>query len=417
MNKRKLVISSSLANIFEWYDYALYGHFAQLIGDKFFSGGDPAISLLEAFLVFAVGYLMRPLGGIFFGVLGDKYGRKAALSSAIICMAFPTAMIGLLPTYNDVGSIATTLMIVVRVLQGLSMGGALTGSISFIIEHTDPKQRGLVGSLPMACICIGLLLGSFVSYLVRISLSPEQFDSFGWRIPFLLGIFIFFVGSYIRKSTEETPLFEELRSAGNISKTPLRSVITDHWFDMLMTVFINSTGSVIFYLEAIYLAIFLKNGRGFDVSSVDYLNSLGYIIMAVVAVIIGWLSDIVERRRLFMIFNIMILIIFNCGFMNFFDTGNFMITALAQIALAIFAGAYIGPEPALQAEFYPTNIRNTALSLSYNVSVSLFGGTAPYVITLLVTKTGSLSTVSYYITSCAVCSLIGLYFYKNRAQL
>ena len=144
MNKHKLILTSSVANSFEWYDYALFGHFAPIIGQKFFPNSDPSISLLYAFLAFAVGYLMRPIGGIFFGVIGDRFGRRAALSASVICMAFPTAAIGFLPTYETAGIAATSMMILVRMLQGLSMGGALTGSISFIIEHIQKKITGVL---------------------------------------------------------------------------------------------------------------------------------------------------------------------------------------------------------------------------------------------------------------------------------
>ncbi|MBA2629151.1 MAG: MFS transporter, partial [Rickettsiaceae bacterium] len=167
MNKKKLVFTSGVANTFEWYDYALFGHFAPIIGAKFFPESDPNTALLHAFLAFAIGYLMRPLGGIFFGIVGDKFGRKIALSSSIMCMAIPTAAIGFLPTYETWGIVSTGLMIVVRMLQGLSMGGALTGSVSFIIEHTNKEERGFFGSISMASICVGILLGSLVSFIVK----------------------------------------------------------------------------------------------------------------------------------------------------------------------------------------------------------------------------------------------------------
>ena len=192
MSKRKIIFSSGLANIFEWYDYALFGHFALILGAKFFPENDPNTSLLYAFLAFALGYLMRPLGGVFFGILGDRFGRKTALSASIMCMAVPTMTIGLLPTYDSIGITATILMIVARMLQGLSMGGALTGSISFVIEHAPKEHRGLAGSISMSSICIGILLGSIVAHSIKSLLPEESFNDWGWRVPFLIGIFIIF---------------------------------------------------------------------------------------------------------------------------------------------------------------------------------------------------------------------------------
>ena len=415
MNRRKLIFSSGVANSFEWYDYALFGLFAPIIAQKFFPSEDPSTALLETFFVFAVGYCMRPLGGIFFGVIGDRFGRKVALSLSVICMAAPTAAIGLIPSYESIGITATTLMILVRMVQGLSMGGALTGSISFIIEHTPKEQRGLIGSVPMASICIGILLGSSISILVRSLMSTENFLDFGWRIPFLLGIFIFFAGVYIRKYTTETPLFEDAKNRGEIVRSPLKKVIKYYWFDMLVSMAINATGSVLFYLVAIYLVSYLKITRKFDDNAVTILANAGYVLMAFFTIFVAWLSDKIGRRKIYLI-NLIIIIVLSPILLELLEVGDFTTVAFAYIAMALMAAAYIGPEPALQAEFYPTNIRNTALSVSYNMATSIFGGTTPYFIALLVQNTSSITYSVYYIIAISVLSIIGLYFYKDRSS-
>jgi MHS family proline/betaine transporter-like MFS transporter len=414
MNKHKLILTSSVANSFEWYDYALFGHFAPVIGQKFFPNTDPSISLLYAFLAFAVGYLMRPIGGIFFGVIGDKFGRRVALSASVICMAFPTAAIGFLPTYETAGIAATSMMILVRMLQGLSMGGALTGSISFVIEHTEKNHRGFTSSFSMASICVGILFGSLVSYLIKSIFTPEQFNSWAWRLPFLIGIFIFFAGIYIKKHTAETPLFLENKSYGKVEQRPLKFAFKHHWFDMLISILINGTGSVIFYVESIYLISYLKIHRGFGENEVSNLVNICYIIMIVVTILGGWLSDKIGRRKIFAI-NLVIIILTSTFLLESFEFGNFSSIIIAQIIIAILAALYIGPEPALQAELYPTNIRSTALSVSYNTATSIFGGTAPYIMESLV-QNGNMGSGSIYIIVCAVLSLIALYFYIDRSQ-
>ena len=414
MNKHKLILTSSVANSFEWYDYALFGHFAPIIGQKFFPNTDPSISLLYAFLAFAVGYLMRPIGGIFFGVIGDRFGRRAALSASVICMAFPTAAIGFLPTYETAGIAATSMMILVRMLQGLSMGGALTGSISFVIEHTEKSHRGFTSSFSMSSICVGILFGSLVSYLIKSIFTPEQFNSWAWRLPFLIGIFIFFAGIYIKKHTAETPLFLENKSYGRVEQHPLKFVFKHHWFDMLISILINGTGSVIFYVESIYLISYLKIHRGFGEDEVSNLVNICYIIMIIVTILGGWLSDKIGRRKIFVI-NLVIIILTSTFLLESFEFGNFSSIIIAQIIIAILAALYIGPEPALQAELYPTNIRSTALSVSYNTATSIFGGTAPYIMESLV-QNGNMGSGSIYIIVCAVFSLIALYFYVDRSQ-
>lgn len=415
MKKWKLILSSGIANTFEWYDYALFGYFAPVIGTKFFPASDPSATLIYAFFAFALGYLMRPIGGIFFGIIGDKFGRKAALSTSIICMAVPTAIIGLLPTYETIGITATVLMIIGRMLQGLSMGGALTGSISFLIEHTPKNKRGGAGSVPMASICIGILLGSLAAYAVQAILTKEQFLDFGWRLPFLIGVLIMFVGFYIRKNMKETPLFEHMRKEGKIIESPLSEVIKKHSGDMFVSILINATGSVIFYLQATYIMNFLKVNRGFAEDQVNSIAIVCFIIMAFATVIAGRLSDRVGRRKIFVV--LLGLIIATSPFIiHFFEHGDILEVAIAQVVLSIFAGAYIGPEPALQAEFYPTRVRNTALSVSYNLATSIFGGTTPLALAYLMHKTGSVSSCAYYIIGCALLSLVALCFYKDRSE-
>ena len=414
MNKRKLILTSGIANSFEWYDYALFGHFAPVIGQKFFPNNDPSTSLLYAFLVFAIGYLMRPIGGIFFGIIGDKFGRRAALSASIICMAFPTAAIGILPTYETAGIVATSMMILVRMLQGLSMGGALTGSISFVIEHSEKNQRGFISSFSMSSICIGILLGSLVFYLTTSIFTPEQFDSWAWRLPFLIGVLIFFAGIYIKKHTAETPLFLDSQVNGKMEKNPLKFVFKNHFFDMIISILINGTGSVIFYVESIYLISYLKIHRGFDENEVSNLVNICYIIMIIVTIFGGWLSDKIGRKRIFVIN--LLLIIFSARFLfESFEFGNFNSIIIAQIIIAILASMYIGPEPALQAELYPTSVRSTALSISYNTATSVFGGTAPYIMESLVQK-GTIKSGAIYIIICSILSLIALYFYVDKSE-
>ncbi|PCJ29724.1 MAG: MFS transporter [Rickettsiales bacterium] len=415
MNKRKLILTSGVANSFEWYDYALIGNFAPILGKKFFPDADPSAALLQVFLVFAVGYLMRPIGGVFFGIIGDKFGRKSALSTAIMCMAVPTAAIGFLPTYETLGISATILMVIFRMLQGLSMGGALTGSIAFVIEHSPKEHRGALGSVAMSSICIGILLGSLVAFATQNLFTTEQFEDWAWRVPFIIGIAVYFAGIYIKNNTKETPLFEEAKAHCEIAKTPLRTAFRYHWFDMLMSFFINATGSVIFYIEAIYLASYLKINRGFPESDVGILITCCYIIMIFVTLFAGWLSDKIGRRKIF-ILNLLFIIAVIPFLMEVMENGTFTAVIGAQVIIAIIAATYIGPEPALQAEFYPTSIRNTALSISYNTGTSVFGGTAPYIMESLVQNTNTITSSVYYIITCAFVSLAALYFYKDKSS-
>ncbi|MEY3197017.1 MAG: hypothetical protein RLZZ59_385 [Pseudomonadota bacterium] len=414
MNIKKLIFSSGVANSFEWYDYALFAHFAGIIGDKFFPSEDHNASLLNAFFVFAMGYLMRPVGGVIFGTIGDKFGRRIALSASVMCMGLPTAIIGLLPTYEDIGITASILMVIARMLQGLSMGGALTGAISFSIEHAPKERRGITGSISMAGICIGVLVGAIVASITENCLSKENFHSWGWRIPFILGIAIVLAGYYIKKHTTETPMFNTARTHHTILKSPLKEVMRNHWKDMLISIVINSTGSLLFYLQAVFLKNYLSSERNIDHSTLNYMINSSYVIMAIFTIFSGWLSDIIGRVRIYAILNIIIMLS-SFMIMEIFDIGNVEGIWIAQIILSILAASYIGAEPALQAEFYPTNVRNTALSISYNLAVSIFGGTTPYILLTLLNKTHTIVSTAYYMIGCAFFSTIALFFYKNRS--
>ncbi len=413
--KKRIIFSSGIANAFEWYDYALFGHLAQIIGQKFFPESDPSVALLDAFLVFAAGYLMRPFGGVLFGIMGDRFGRRTALSASVLLMAFPTALIGFIPTYESIGVIAPALMLLARLLQGLSMGGALTGSVSFLIEHADSRKKGLAGSIPIAGICIGILMGSVVISVVKSLMTLEQFYDWGWRCPFLLGIFILFAGIYIKKYTFETPSFESAKLNGQIENSPISSVFANYKLNMLISIFINSTGSVLFYFQAIYMVNYLKLMRGFSDIEINTISNFTYIFMAIIAVSAGWISDQIGRLKIYKI-TISIIILSSWYAIILIQDGTFAQVCIGQLILAFATAAYIGAEPVLQAEFYPTRIRNTALSFSYNLATTIFGGTTPYIITFFVLKTGSIEAVSYYILFCSILSSIALYWYSIRMK-
>lgn len=415
MSKKKLIFSSGIANSFEWYNYALCGHLATILSDKFFPENDPSIQILNGFLLFAIGYVARPLGGVIFGIVGDKLGRKKALTASIMCMAYPTALISILPTYETVGITATILMVIIRMLQGLSMGGALTGSVSFLMEHTDKKERGLLGSVPMASISVGILAGSLITFLIKIYLNDADFENWGWRIPFFLGIFIVFAAKYINNNMDETPKFESIQENDKILKSPLSKALKSNWKDILISIAINSTGSVLFYMQAIYMVNYLALERGLSEIDLSYLINISYVIIMAFTMISGWLSDKIGRIKLYRIQ--LVLLAFSCvSLLSLVENGSIGEIWVAMIILGIFAGMYIGAEPILQAELFPTNIRNTSLSISYNISTSIFGGLTPYVLQLLLIKTKSLSAGAYYLIACTILSFISLFFYKDRSS-
>jgi len=413
MKRLKLILIAALANTFEWYDYTLFGNFADIIGSKFFHEQDPKSAILKAFVVFAAGYITRPLGGAFFGIIGDKIGRKTALSTAVILMGLPTVSISLLPSYQYWGIWSTIILVFLRMLQGLSMGGVLTSSICFSIEHSDKKHQNFISSISMASICAGILLGSIVAFTTRSSLSSDDFENWGWRIPFFLGAIVIFVGLYIKKYTSETPDFKEEAFKDETFLAPLTQTIMLYWKKMLISIGINATGSILFYLQAVYLANYLKLNSNFSIVVIDKISSISYACMIFFTLFAGWIADKFGNVRILRI-NLVVLLLAILPLLTMTYSDNIYQIMFVQICLGFLAATYISIEVAMQANFYPANIRSTALALSYNIATTIFGGATPYILENITQTTGSITSCSYYVIFFAFISLYSVFLYNKK---
>jgi MHS family proline/betaine transporter-like MFS transporter len=412
---RKIIIAGMLGNGLEWYDYALYAYTTLIISKLFFPAGDETVHLLATLGIFAVGFVARPFGGIVFGVVGDKFGRRRALVLSIFMMAIPTGCIGLLPTYSQIGIFAPLLLTLIRVLQGLSLGGAFSGSMTFLVEHAPAKQRGLVGSASICSLVIGFLLGSLVSLLVKSLVTDVQYESWGWRIPFLLGIAIGFIGFYIRKHCEESPSYEIAKREGGLSATPVRDVLRFEMKHMAQAIGIYMTVTMPFYLLSAYFMTFTEHTLGRSSEEALTLNFINMLILLVISPFSAWLSDRVGRRKVLGITAFAILLGTYPVF-TMLQQPEFFTIALGQAIFAVGVAFYIGPVPALLVEIFPTRVRYTAMSLSYNICAALFGGTAPMVCQWLITATGNTYSIAYYVIVCAVISLVALFYYRDRHE-
>ena len=409
----KAIATSMVGNLFEWYDYALFGYFAPIIGKLFFPSTDKTVELIAAFGVFAAGFLVRPLGGIIFGHIGDRLGRKHALLLTIMFMAIPTTIIGLLPSHEQIGISASILLILMRMLQGISMGGNYGGSITFSTEHTPGKNRGLVGSLAVTSCLVGILLGSTTAALFSHLLTEQELYTWGWRIPFLMGIFICLVGLYMRKNITESPEFLVAEQTGKLSDQPIVHVFKEHGHVLTKVVLAVMLHDLSFYILFVYMATYFSNVLGLAESTALMINSLNLVVVCIFTLLSAWLSDRIGRKPvlavssfLFIIGTIPLLTIVS----NSMDSTTIFI---GQMILAIAVGGYFGPIPALMVESYPTSIRYSAVSITTNISGPLFGGTAPMIVTWLISITGSKLIPAYYLTCGAIISLIALRFIKS----
>lgn len=410
---RKVVIAGMLGNALEWYDYALYAFTTLIISKLFFPAGNETAHLLATLGIFAVGFVARPFGGIFFGVIGDRFGRRKALVLSIFMMAIPTGCIGLLPTYEHIGILAPVLLTIIRVLQGLSLGGAFSGSMTFLVEHAPAGKRGAVGSASVVSLILGFMIGSLVCLAVKAPLTVEQYENWGWRIPFILGIAISLIGFYIREHCEESPTYEAAKREGTLSKTPVRDVLRMEMKHMVQAIGIYMSVTMPFYLVATYFITFTEHTLMRSNSEALALNFMNMSILLVLSLTSGWLSDKVGRRKVLAWAAVLYLLAAYPSFM-LLKQPELSSIVLGQVLMSIVVGVYIGPVPALLVEIFPTRVRYTGMSLSYNIAAATFGGTAPMACQWLINKTGDIYSIAYYVMLCAVVSLIALYFYRDR---
>jgi len=412
---KKVIISGMIGNGLEWYDFAIYTYMVTVISKLFFPEGNEQAHLLATFAIYAVGFVARPFGGVLFGWIGDKFGRRNALVISIFLMALPTGLIGMLPTYAQVGMIAPWLLVCLRVLQGLSLGGAFSGSITFLVEHSPPGKRGLVGSASIVSLAFGFLLGSVIVMLVKFPITDMQFEEWGWRIPFLLGVPIGFIGLYIRNHCEESPCYEAAKKEGALSKTPLRDALTQEWKHVLQSIGIYMSVTMPFYLASAYFITFTEKTLGFSKDYALQLNFMVMMLLLVLAPISAGLSDRIGRRKL-LLAAAFAFIVSAYPIFTLLLSKDAHSVFLAHLWFGILVGIYTPPVPTILVEIFPTRVRYTGMALSYNISAAAFGGTTPMVAQWLIQRTGDPYMIAYYVMLCAVISIIALFFYRDRYQ-
>lgn len=402
---RRATAGATVGSVVEWFDVAVYGYLAGVLGKVFFPGGDTTTQLLSSFAVFGAAFVVRPLGGIFFGTLGDRIGRKKTLAWVIVSVSIATLSIGLLPSYSSIGLLAPTLLVVLRLVQGFSAGGEMGGASAFVAEYAPKKRRGyLVSLVEMGCI-LGFLLGSLVVMVLHFALTAEQVQDWGWRIPFLMTAPLGFIGLYIRNKLEETPEFTALRARGGIAKHPLRESVTQHWRSILRT-----AGFALFQNAALYVILtFIPSYQEATLGHTATLASVSSVIsMTLVCLTIpltGALSDVVGRRPV-LGGSCVLAVLFSYPLFVLMDSESTMLAVLAHCGLGLILGIFLGPTLAAMNEMFSTRVRYGGFSLGYNFSVSFFGGTAPFLVTFLVARTGIIASPAFYIMASALITLL-----------
>lgn len=393
---RKAIIAGILGNAIEWYDFALYGHFSLFIGQTFFPKEKPGVAVLAAFAVFSVSFFMRPLGAVIFSAIGDRYGRKRALSLSMLGMAIPTAGIGLLPGFADIGYAATVLLVLLRLFQGLSLGGEMGGAVTYVMEHTPEHRIGLASSLIQASTCLGLLAGTLISSGISAGLTETQFGDWGWRIPFLLGLLAAWIGLRIRSSMPESALYELARTEERLVRNPVKTLFGSHRREIWLGVSVIAPMTCGFFFAFVYFNSFMIGTLEFPASHALLITSSGLILSLATTLLGGWLADRHGYRPVLAGgAGLLLLGVLPVAGLLSGEAGMGKVVP-AFLGFALLLGIYTSAAFAAVAGLFRTEVRYSGVSFAVNIASPIFGSTAPLLAAWLTAEYGVITGLEIF---------------------
>lgn len=398
---RRVLSSAAIGQFVEWYDFVIYAYSAGIIATLFFPNSDPTAALLSTFAVYAVGFIMRPLGGFLFGSLGDRLGRRKILSFVILLMGAATVAIGLLPTYAQVGILAPILLVICRLVQGLSAAGETIGSNSFVAEHAPANRRGLYVAFTWSFAVVPPIVGALLILLLTNLLTADDYASWGWRIPFLVGGPLALVGLYIRNKLDESPAFKATQAAKRVAASPIIEALRTQKRDMAYSFALATFSALGFYTFVGYFVSYLTNTVGLSSNSALISNSIGLVIACLAMIGSGGISDRFGRKPVLIVGVVLSGLACIPAFM-IASQGTLASAIIGQGMLAISNGLFWGPIGIVIMELFPTRTRFSASAISYNLAYTIFGGTAPFVGTWLVMQTGNKISPAFYMAAVSV---------------
>lgn len=403
-DQRRALIAAGVGHFVEYYDYTVYGFVAASVATNFFPSSDPTAAMLSTFAAFALAFVARPIGGLVFGHFGDRLGRRGVLAASVLLMGAGSLVIGIAPTYAAVGAAAPAILVLARLIQGFSAGGENSGAASFLLEYAPRSRRGFFTSIQMTALMAAMIFGSGAVALLRTIMSPEAFDSWGWRIPFLLGAAIALVGLYLRLRLEDTPAFRRIETTEVVARIPLAVTLTRHWREVLICAGFYTSSSVASYILLVFMPTYSAAEFGVSKSQALYSNTVALALLMILVPFVGAWSDRIGRKKP--------LIIFNAGLalaalplIQFMSQGGLIRVVVAQLVFAVISAFFFGAGTAAAGELFPTRVRYTGLSLGNNAATALFGGTAPFIATWLIASTGSAVSPAFLLIASALVTL------------
>ena len=416
--QRKVALAACFGSFLEWYDFLTFASLATVFGKLFFPADDPVASLLASLATFGVGMVVRPLGAALFGSLGDRYGRRIVFIATIALMGLATFGVGLLPVHADVGFIAPLLLVSLRLLQGLAMGGEIGGAIVYLTEHAPLERRGTTTSVLQLMGPLGVMTSTFQIVLLQRWLSEAEFLAWGWRVPFLLSALLLTISIKSRMALHESPVFKSLSDNHQVAKTPLRDCLADPLTRKRMALLffcISSGGSLLFFSSQVYAPVFLKTVAGMSSTLVGELTIAATLLLFPLTILAGWLSDHIGRQPVLLAG----LLLGAAGVMPVYwgllHFGGAQLDSLAVVGLLLVlvtAVALItGPQTAFLAELFPARMRYSAVGLPHNLAAGWIGGMSPFMVTLIARQSGSpLAGLLYPTLLLTMAFIVGWFF-------
>ena len=398
----RAVVAATSGNVLEWYDFTVYGFLAPTLGRIFFPSEDHVASLLSAFAVLAVGYAARPIGSVIYGYIGDRFGRKPALLSSVMLMGIGSVLIGCLPTHAEIGVAASVLLVVIRVVQGISVAGEYTASGVLIVEEAREESRGLVGSWIASAMMLGCVLGSGVPALITSVLTDSQINAWGWRIPFFIGGAVALFSAVLRLHLSESTA---LGGAGERSKSPIQTAIREHWPGILRMIALLIPTAIIYFMIFVYAASYLTGRMHFSTAQALDISTINLVVIAVLGLAAGYYSDRFGRRAV-LLFGAVGTLIVAWPMWLLMHQDALVLVFLGQLGFAAFNAVGWALSITVLSEMVPARVRCSAVALSYNICMAAFGGTTPIIATYLVNRTGDDYAPVYYVMAATLVSLV-----------
>ncbi len=406
-SRSRVIAAGLIGNVMEWYDFAVYGFFASVIGHLFFPADNPTVSLIAAFGAFAAGFLVRPLGGLLFGRIGDLVGRRRALILSVMAMAVPTVLIGLLPSYETIGIFAPVLIVLLRIVQGLSVGGEYTSSLVFLVEHAPPGKRAQNACWGMWGANVGILCGSGFGMMLTSVLSDVQIEAWGWRLPFLFGGIVAVTGMLLRRA-----IHVEAPTGGSLQ--PVRDTFGKFRMDIIRVALLNIGLGVGFYAAFVYSVTYIKTVDKLPGHVAFYLNTEALALLLLVLPAAAWLADRYGRKPLMIAGGAVI----GFGAIPLFElmhTTDPTTILLGEMGFVLGVGL-LGGSIVANVELIPKPVRCTGLAFAYNTSIGYFGGTTPLIAAWLITQTGNPIAPAYWIAAAGILTLVmAIFFVRETA--